>query len=489
MSSEATPPGSVPPFPLQKGLPERRPFGGKRRLFNVARLRFPTSFLTQLYDTQMLDLNKGEQVVVETSRGPALATLTSEVHREIHPRQQLKKVLRRATSQDIQRAKENLGKEQEAFLYAIRRIRERKLAMKLVQVHCMHDNSRIVFYFSAEGRVDFRQLVKDLAHQLRTRIEMRQIGARDGARMIGGIGPCGRELCCSTFLEKFAPVSIRMAKEQGLTLNPRKVSGMCGRLMCCLVYEQQIYHKTRRRLPRPGKPVATPMGLGIIKEVSVLKESVLVSLDDGQRESFPVKEVILLTPRELEKRRDAQESSETLSPQEAFQKALGQVARGEDEYLWDDKKDEEKKPSRRRRRRRSDGGGAKDEGGDKSRSPRRSRRPGDKPKGGAQKGGAPKEANAKGADGNTADKPRRTRRRRRPAEGAKPSTGTKASNNQSAKPLAAEGEAPKRRRRRRRRPAGGGGGEAVPRKDAKKEGPKTDGPKKAAPKKSGPDKG
>ena len=168
--------------------------------------------------------------------------------------------------------------------------------MKLIRAQYMHDGSKVVFYFSADGRVDFRDLVKDLAHRFRTRIEMHQIGVRDGARMLGGIGPCGRELCCSTFLESFAPVSIRMAKSQGLTLNPRKVSGMCGRLMCCLVYEQQLYKRQRRRMPRPDTEVHTELGPGTITSVDVINERVTVELRDTNRHTLPLAEVSFEEP-------------------------------------------------------------------------------------------------------------------------------------------------------------------------------------------------
>src|SRR5690606_31916253 len=163
---------------------------------------------------------------------------------------------------DIKQAKTNENIERDAYRFGIERIRARNLPMTLIRAQFMQDGSKIVFYFRAEGRIDFRDLVKGLAHRFRARIEMHQIGVRDGARMLGGIGPCGRELCCSTFLDNFEPVSIRMAKDQGLTLNPKKVSGMCGRLMCCLVYEQQLYRRMRTRLPRSGQAVATEFGKG-----------------------------------------------------------------------------------------------------------------------------------------------------------------------------------------------------------------------------------
>lgn len=459
MSSEPT-----PSFPLMEGLPSRRPFGGKRRLYNVVRLRFKTHFITHLYDTQMLELHKGDKVIAETSRGPVVAELTEEVRREIHPRKQLRKVLRKATDRDLETLAENEAYEREAFRYAIERVRDRDLSMKLIQVHIMHDRSRMVFYFSSEGRVDFRLLVRDLAQRLRTRIEMRQIGARDGARMVGGLGPCGRELCCSTFLEKFAPVSIRMAKDQGLTLNPRKVSGMCGRLMCCLVYEQQIYHRARRRLPRVGKPVSTAEGLGTIRTVNVLQETVRVLLDDGQDMTLPLSEVVILTSRELERRRESSQDEPPASPEQALRSVLTEVAEGEDEYLWEDDAGlaEKKKPARRRKKPEEgaaakpeeaedggEGGDAEDSANKNRRKRRRRRRTTEgapAPQAGEKKAEARKSAPRQGSPKKAEGAPKK-------AEGAPKAAA------QSPAPAADGGDKPRRKRRRRRRKPGEGGGE------------------------------
>ncbi len=409
--------------PPYVGALTRKPFGGKRRLYNVVRLRFKTNFISHVYDARLLDLHKDDRVIVETSKGPALAIITSEVDRAVMNRGSLKRVLRKATSQDLQRDESNTRREREAFTFALSRIRHRKLDMKLIQVHCMHDGSKIIFYFSADGRIDFRELVKDLAHRFRTRIEMRQIGARDGARMIGGIGPCGRELCCSSFLENFAPVSIRMAKDQGLTLNPKKVSGMCGRLMCCLVYEQQIYHRSRKRLPRAGRQVETAEGPGKIHSLDVVQEKVAVFLDDGRLEHFPVREVVVLTPREVE-RRKADAKRVEAARAEAAQKgdpladSLREVVQGEDEYLWEEpgkKGDGEERPNRRRRRR---------------------RRSSDKPASSQKEGKADASAgaNAEGGDKDAAGRPTegRSRRRRRGGRGRRGGAGGGGGEGQSA---------------------------------------------------------
>ena len=275
------------------GRRDARPSSKTRaQLVNSVTARLEGSSLQSEVNAQELSLRPGDHVIVETSRGPCLAQITGHVQRRTlpgHPPH----VLRRATDHDLRQLEENRQVEHDAYLFALGRVRERDLPMKLVRTQLMHDSSKMVFFFNAEGRVDFRGLVRDLASRFRTRIEMHQIGVRDGARMLGGIGPCGRELCCSTFLEHFAPVSIRMAKEQGLTLNPKKVSGMCGRLMCCLVYEQQLYKKNRRRLPRPRQQVMTTQGEGVILSVDVINERLLVELEDTNRKTFALHEVVL----------------------------------------------------------------------------------------------------------------------------------------------------------------------------------------------------
>lgn len=223
-----------------------------------------------------LHLLPGDRVVVETDKGTNLATVVGPPQRALAPRRSLRRVLRPATVEDHSHHDFNLQKERDAFRYCLERIRARGLPMKLVGAELLHSDNKAIFYFSADGRVDFRALVKDLASHLWTRIEMRQIGIRDEAKMVGGVGSCGRELCCSTWLPEFAPVTIKMAKYQGLVLNPQKVSGLCGRLMCCLGYEQEHYAELRRVLPRVGSTVQTPDGVGRVKELQLLKRHVRV---------------------------------------------------------------------------------------------------------------------------------------------------------------------------------------------------------------------
>lgn len=209
---------------------------------SVVGVRFKRAGKVYYFDPAQIDLQKGDQVIVETARGLEYGEVVSPI-REVQAEEvvaPLKAVVRKATPEDAIQLAENKGKEEEAFKVAAERIAAHGLQMKLIDVEHTFDGSKIIFYFTADGRVDFRELVKDLASIFRTRIELRQIGVRDEAKMLGGLGTCGRALCCSTFLGDFAPVSIKMAKEQNLSLNPGKISGLCGRLMCCLRYESEM---------------------------------------------------------------------------------------------------------------------------------------------------------------------------------------------------------------------------------------------------------
>lgn len=238
------------------------------------------------FDAGGLVLASGDLVVVENERGIALGRVTRApqtvpaAQRERRP----PKILRRADARDLARLEANLQREHDARRLCLTRIRERHIGMKLVQVEYLFDASKVVFYFCAEGRVDFRDLVRDLAQTLHTRIEMKQIGARDETKLIGGIGPCGRELCCSTWLREFQAVSVKMAKEQGLSLNPSKLSGMCGRLKCCLRYEYDTYLELRRDLPRVGTRVVSVKGDGEVVRQNVLRQTAVVRRDDDGNE-------------------------------------------------------------------------------------------------------------------------------------------------------------------------------------------------------------
>lgn len=252
----------------------------------VVGVRFKNVGKVYYFDPDGNILKKGDQVVVETARGVECGEVAME-NRTVSDDeivQPLKKLIRSATPEDLRRVEENRKKEKSAFQVCLRKIAAHKLEMKLVDVEYTFDNSKILFYFTADGRVDFRELVKDLASVFRTRIELRQIGVRDEAKMLGGLGVCGRPFCCSTFLGGFQPVSIKMAKEQGLSLNPVKISGICGRLMCCLKYEQDGYSEMLRLVPAPNSVVMTPQGKGIVVEQDVLSGIVKVRLDSPSGE-------------------------------------------------------------------------------------------------------------------------------------------------------------------------------------------------------------
>ena len=244
-------------------------------------VRFKNTGKVYYFDPGQNQLEKGSLVVVETARGiecgevviPNKEVADSTIVKPLKP------VLRPATQEDKRRAKENAEKEQRAMRVCQEKIAAHKLDMKLVDVEYTFDNSKILFYFTADGRVDFRDLVKDLASVFRTRIELRQIGVRDEAKMLGGLGICGRPFCCSQFLSDFQPVSIKMAKEQGLSLNPTKISGSCGRLMCCLKYEQDAYESLLRMTPKVGALVTTKEGKGVVCDANILTGVVKVRLD------------------------------------------------------------------------------------------------------------------------------------------------------------------------------------------------------------------
>lgn len=255
-------------------------------MINIVGIRFKSVGKIYYFSPNELKIEKGDFVIVETARGIEFGECVigiKEVNEEevIAP---LKSVIRIATKEDIKRHKENKEKEADALNICFKKIQDHKLEMKLIDVEYTFDNNKVIFYFTADGRVDFRELVKDLATVFKTRIELRQIGVRDEAKMIGGLGPCGRTMCCSAFLGDFMSVSIKMAKEQNLSLNPTKISGICGRLMCCLNYEQSTYEEIRRNLPKIGSIVKTEDGKGEVVSNNVVKESVKVKVKRGDED-------------------------------------------------------------------------------------------------------------------------------------------------------------------------------------------------------------
>lgn len=275
-------------------------------MIRVISVKFRDGGKSYFFDPGELEINEGDGVIVETARGIEFADVVSPVQeidegRVVAP---LKGVIRVATDYDRELRDTNRAKEKDAFDICVRKIAEHGLDMKLVDVEYSYNGSKVMFYFTADGRVDFRELVKDLAGVFRTRIELRQIGVRDEAKMLGGLGSCGRPVCCKAFLSDFAPVSIKMAKEQSLSLSPTKISGICGRLMCCLKYEQDCYESMRRQMPRPGRDVRTPDGDGTVLENNVITEKtrVRVTLADGTFDvrDYPFRELTPLNTRHPE---------------------------------------------------------------------------------------------------------------------------------------------------------------------------------------------
>lgn len=240
------------------------------------------------FDAEGFELTLGSKVVVETERGVGLGVVvvpSREVSEEKVPLD-LKKVIRLANFADIDRYIANCEREKKALQICKKLIEELKLDMKLVNVEYFYDASKAVFHFVAAQRVDFRELVKQLAQTLHTRIEMKQVGVRDETKLLGGIGCCGRELCCSSFLREFTSVNVKMAKDQNLAMNPTKISGVCGRLMCCLAFEHESYVELLKSLPKKGKRVLTPNGIGKVTEINIIKKIVYVELEDGSTFSF-----------------------------------------------------------------------------------------------------------------------------------------------------------------------------------------------------------
>ena len=243
-------------------------------------VRFKKAGKIYYFDPKGIEFALGDGVIVETVRGIEFAEV-AVANKEVDGKafsKQLKQVVGKAEPRDFARVEENQEKEKKAFAICQEKIAKHNMDMKLINVEYTFDGSKIVFYFTADGRVDFRELVKDLASVFKTRIELRQIGVRDETKMVGGLGPCGRPACCSVFLGDFQPVSIKMAKEQNLSLSPTKISGLCGRLMCCLNYEHEYYEEISGKMPRPGSEVSTPDGKGSVLDTNALKQTVRVKV-------------------------------------------------------------------------------------------------------------------------------------------------------------------------------------------------------------------
>ena len=287
---------------------------------SVIGVRFKNAGKLYYFDPGSFWPTAGDAVIVETVRGVEygeVVTGVKEVSDEliIPP---LKRVIRIATAEDAVHDADNRAREKDALALCQRKVQEHKLQMKLVGCEYTFDNSKILFYFTSDKRVDFRGLVKDLATAFHTRIELRQIGVRDEAKMMGGLGMCGRPVCCAQFLGDFQPVSIKMAKEQNLSLNPTKISGICGRLMCCLKYEEDHYEATRRRMPRVGREVITPDGVGVVVDLNILKETVRVRIPKGdstEQKDYPLADVQRVQPaRPVRKSAQDFQAAEDMEP-------------------------------------------------------------------------------------------------------------------------------------------------------------------------------
>ncbi len=255
----------------------------------VIGVRFRTAGKIYFFDPLELEIKRGDHVIVETARGIEFGTVVTGVTQVEDSKvvQPLKQVIRIANQRDLEQEADNKRKEKEAFRICLEKIRSHGLEMKLIDAEYTFDNNKVLFYFTADGRIDFRELVKDLAGVFRTRIELRQIGVRDETKIVGGIGICGRPLCCHSYLADFVPVSIKMAKEQNLSLNPTKISGVCGRLMCCLKNEEETYEELNRRLPGIGDYVTTEDGLkGEVQSVNVLRQLVKVVVETGEEKEI-----------------------------------------------------------------------------------------------------------------------------------------------------------------------------------------------------------
>ena len=293
----------------------------------VIGVRFRTAGKIYFFSPGKLEIKTGDKVIVETARGVEFASVVTGP-KEVEDdkiTQPLKSVIRLATEDDKKKEEKNKEKEKEAFKICLDKIHKHGLEMKLIDAEYTFDNNKVLFYFTADGRIDFRELVKDLASVFRTRIELRQIGVRDETKIRGGIGICGRPLCCHTYLSEFAPVSIKMAKEQNLSLNPTKISGVCGRLMCCLTNEEETYEELNSHLPANGDHVTTPEGLrGDVQSVNVLRQlvKVVVTLDNDEKEirEYPAAE-LKVKPRR--KKKDVRLSKEEMKELKALEEKNG----------------------------------------------------------------------------------------------------------------------------------------------------------------------
>ena len=295
-------------------------------MIKVVGIRFRTAGKIYFFDPGKFTVKKGDHVIVETARGIEFGTAVSDMKdvEEDKVIQPLKPVLRIANQRDVEQEAANKEKEKEAYKVCLEKIQKHGLEMKLIDAEYTFDNNKVLFYFTADGRIDFRELVKDLAAVFKTRIELRQIGVRDETKIVGGIGICGRPLCCHTHLSDFIPVSIKMAKEQNLSLNPTKISGVCGRLMCCLKHEEETYEELNRKLPGVGDFVTTDDGFkGEVQSVNVLRQLVKVVVENGDEKEIREYEASKLRFKKRFKKEKVELTKEEMRELERLEKQEG----------------------------------------------------------------------------------------------------------------------------------------------------------------------
>jgi cell fate regulator YaaT (PSP1 superfamily) len=401
----------------------------------IVPLKFQQAGRQYKFDAQSLELKAGDKVIVETDRGRAMAIVVIPP-REIPDNEApegLKNILRTATEEDLALAETNTSREKDAYRHCVERIKSRKLEMKLVRAEYAFDGSKIIFYFTADGRIDFRELVKDLAHYFHTRIEMRQIGVRDEAKLVGGLGICGRELCCSSFLTQFNPVSVKMAKEQGLALNPTKISGQCGRLLCCLGYEFETYTQLKKGMPKQGKKVMWQDRECEVTHLNILRQQVTLRDREGNSTVVTMEELRTGQPNQPAETEKSGEAHTTRLNKSKPQGQRSQGQKSQDQKAQGQGSQGQRPQGQKSQSQRSQGQKPKGQGGQEQstrKQPNRGQKPANRPASpeaqNAEQGRKPDEKQDKqnlSTNETAGSKPpskRRRRGRRRPRSGGKP---------------------------------------------------------------------
>ncbi|TNF50845.1 MAG: hypothetical protein EP304_01485 [Deltaproteobacteria bacterium] len=401
----------------------------------IVPLKFQQAGRQYKFNAQSLELKAGDKVIVETDRGRAMAIVVIPPHEipDNEAPEGLKNILRTATEEDLALAETNTAREKDAYRHCVERIKSRKLEMKLVRAEYAFDGSKIIFYFTADGRIDFRELVKDLAHYFHTRIEMRQIGVRDEAKLVGGLGICGRELCCSSFLTQFNPVSVKMAKEQGLALNPTKISGQCGRLLCCLGYEFETYTQLKKGMPKQGKKVIWQDRECEVTNQNILRQQVTLRDREGNNTVVTMEELRTGQPNQPA---ETEKSGETHTTRLNKSKPQGQKSQGQksqDQKVQGQRSQGQRPKGQKSQSQRTQGQKPKGQGGQEQsarKQPNRGQKPANKPaRPESQNAGQSRKPDEKQDKQNLStnetagSKPssrRRRRGRRRPRSGGKP---------------------------------------------------------------------